>query len=249
MSEEQGAYSMTTTTPIAQTPMEMVATIVARGGDMAQLEKLLDLQERWERTEAKKAFVKAMAAFKADPPTIVKDKQANFGGGKGYSYANLAQVSAVVGKALSAHGLSASWKTDQDGTAIKVTCTLTHIEGHSESCSLSAAADTSGSKNAIQAIGSTKSYLEKYTLLAITGLAADDQDDDGNSATGSDEKKEKFDQWSLKLDDVYQAGSAEDLAEWWKTNGPQVKKDLPASMAAKIYNIMLANKRQLEVAK
>lgn len=234
MSEEQGPYSVTTTTPIAQTPMEMVATIVARGGDMAQLEKLLDLQDRWERNEAKKAFVKAMAAFKENPPTIVKDKQASFNGKPQYSFANLAQVSAVIGRALSAHGLSASWKTEQDGSAIKVTCVLTHVEGHSESCSLSAGADTSGSKNAIQAIGSTKSYLEKYTLLAITGLAADDQDDDGNTAGTTDEKKEKFDQWSLKLEDVYQAGVVDGIAAWWKSNKAEIIKDLGDAKAAAI---------------
>jgi hypothetical protein len=157
--------------------MSMLNMAVSQGADLDKLERLMALQERWEANEAKKAYVEAMAAFKSDPPTIIKNKEASFGGNKGYKYANLAQVAAVIGKALSKHGLSASWKTDQNGQ-IKVTCTITHVMGHSESCSLSAAADTSGSKNAIQAIGSTKSYLEKYTLLALAGLAADEQDDD-----------------------------------------------------------------------
>jgi hypothetical protein len=54
--------------------------------------------------------------------------------------------------------------------------------GHSESTSLSASPDTSGSKNAIQAIGSTVSYLQRYTILALTGLATEDMDDDGHAA-------------------------------------------------------------------
>ena len=62
---------------------------------------------------------------------------------------------------------------------MSVTCTLTHEQGHSESVTLSAPFDTSGSKNAIQAIGSTITYLERYTLLAITGLSASDMEDDG----------------------------------------------------------------------
>jgi hypothetical protein len=53
--------------------------------------------------------------------------------------------------------------------------------GHSESTSLTAAPDTSGSKNSIQAVGSTITYLERYTLLALTGLAAQGQDDDGQA--------------------------------------------------------------------
>ena len=39
--------------------------------------------------------------------------------------------------------------------------------------------DTGGAKNAIQARASTKSYLERYTLKAITGLSEQDDDDDG----------------------------------------------------------------------
>ena len=64
---------------------------------------------------------------------------------------------------------------------IKVTCTITHEMGHSESTSLSADPDTSGSKNPIQAIGSTISYLERYTILALCGLATSDIDKDAQS--------------------------------------------------------------------
>lgn len=42
--------------------------------------------------------------------------------------------------------------------------------------------DTSGSKNAIQAIGSTVTYLQRYTLLSGCGLAAASTDDDGRGA-------------------------------------------------------------------
>ena len=42
--------------------------------------------------------------------------------------------------------------------------------------------DDSGGKNPIQSIGSTITYLERYTILALTGLATKEQDDDGKSA-------------------------------------------------------------------
>ncbi len=89
------------------------------------------------------------------------------------------QVCAVVGGALAAHGLAYHWDTSQgnDGR-ITVACVITHQAGHSERVSLSGMPDTSGGKNAIQATGSTVTYLERYTLLAATGLAASGQDDD-----------------------------------------------------------------------
>ncbi len=44
---------------------------------------------------------------------------------------------------------------------------------------MEAPADTSGSKNMVQARGSTITYLERYTLCAILGIATADEDMDG----------------------------------------------------------------------
>ena len=182
------------------TPMGMLEIAVNRGADVGQLEKLLALQERWEANEARKAFVAALSAFKAEPPTVTKNKSANYGGGKAqYEYATLPQVVNVIAPALSKHGLSHRFSMQQSEGQIAVTCTLTHVMGHSETVTLSAPADTTGSKNAIQSIGSTVSYLERYTLLAITGLAAEGQDDDaGGIVVMIDEEQKKKLQDGLK---------------------------------------------------
>ena len=164
-------------------PAAIIEKAIAGNADLDKLEKLLELQERWERNEAKKAYVKAMADFKANAPEIEKDKPVSYGPGKAsYNYASLANVTKKVSSELSKHGLSASWSTTQKDKDVCVSCTITHIQGHSETTSLSAAPDTSGSKNSIQAIGSTISYLERYTLLAMLGLATHDQDDDGKNS-------------------------------------------------------------------
>lgn len=167
----------------AVTPMALLDKAVASGATVETLEGLLRLQERYEANEARKAFVRAMAAFKANPPTIVKSKNVSYGN-TSYSHANLADVAAVIGKAMSQHGLSFRWETSQQDQVIRVACIVSHEMGHSESISLEASPDSSGQKNSIQAVGSTVTYLERYTLLAITGLAAEDQDDDGIAAAG-----------------------------------------------------------------
>ena len=170
--------------PEGNSPAEMIRLAVTGRANLEQLEKLLALQEKYEANEARKAYHVAMAAFKANPPKIDKDKKVSFAtsvGKTSYNHASLANVTEKISAELSKHGLSASWITKQN-SAILVTCKITHIKGHSEETTLSAAADTSGSKNAIQAIGSTITYLERYTLLALTGLATFDQDDDGQSA-------------------------------------------------------------------
>ena len=163
-----------------KSPSQMIEMAVAGKADLEQLEKLLALQERWEANEARKAYHKAMAEFKANPPQINKDKKVGYktsAGTVGYSHASLYNVTEKINSELSKYGLSASWMTKQNGQII-VTCKITHSKGHSEETSLSAPADTTGSKNVIQAIGSTITYLERYTLLALTGLATFEQDND-----------------------------------------------------------------------
>lgn len=170
--------------PAQITPMMMLQRAVELNADLDKLEKLMALQERWEKNEARKAYVVALSAFKAAPPSIRKNKKAGFTSRRTdakteYEYLTLPQAVQVIAPALSTHGLSHNWSVAQGDNRIRVTCTLTHNMGHSESVTLEAPADDSGSKNAIQAIGSTVTYLERYSLLAITGLSANDMDDDG----------------------------------------------------------------------
>jgi len=208
MSEEQGTYGVkvidkripveeeTRIVPHSDNAFLTLFQIAAQKGyDPEFISKMMDLQKKNDEYEAKKAYVKAMADFKADPPKIDKDRKVSYKAGAGtteYTHASLSNVSEKINFGLSRHGLSASWTTTQTNGSVTVTCKITHSQGHSEETSLTASPDTSGSKNAIQAIGSTISYLERYTLLALTGLATSDMDDDGHGAEVkyiSDEQK------------------------------------------------------------
>lgn len=162
----------------AVTPAQMLQIAVEQNADLDKLEKLMELQERWDATNARKSYVAAISAFRSECPAIEKTRKAH-----NSMYAGLAESIEAIKDVLSRHGLSHSWATDQKDGLVTVTCTVTHVEGHHESTSLSAAPDTSGSKNSIQAIGSTVSYLQRYTLYALLGLASKDQDTDGNPDT------------------------------------------------------------------
>jgi len=167
------------------TPMGLLQVAMSQNADIDKLTKLMELQERWEANEARKAFNVAFSGFKAEAVTIVKNTKVKSGPLDGTKYANLFDVVDAVIPALSKHGLSHSWKLSKDDPAwMEVTCTIRHILGHSESVAMGAAPDTGPGRNAIQARGSAKSYLERYTLLAATGMAASDTDNDGNG-TGS----------------------------------------------------------------
>ena len=67
----------------ALTPPEMLARALSAGADITVLERLMNLQERWEAAQARKAFDAAMAAAKAEIPVIHKNKAVDFTSSKG----------------------------------------------------------------------------------------------------------------------------------------------------------------------
>ena len=146
------------------------------------LDRLLDVQARWDAMQARRAYTEAMTAFKAECPSVIgKDAVVSYSGTR-YTHATLGHVVATVTPMMSKHGLSASWETRQESAEVWVTCHITHERGHRESTTLHGPEDTSGKKNPIQQIGSSVSYLQRYTFLAALGLATADMDDDGRKA-------------------------------------------------------------------
>lgn len=174
--------------PIAG-PMAGALQMLQAGVSIEQMQGVMALQKEWEAQEARKAYVADMAAFKLDPPVILKTKGVGFtnkdGTFTGYKHATLGATSAAVVPALAKYGFSHNWEIAKVGGINKVTCKITHRLGHSEATSMEAAADQSGKKNAIQADSSAVAYLERYTLLAACGLAAEDIPDDDGQGGGN----------------------------------------------------------------
>lgn len=168
------------------TPVDLLSIAVEKGSDIEKLQQLWDLQLAWEKNEAKKAYHRAISEFKQESIKIIKNKKVSFKTEQGetsYNHASLDHVLEVTMPELAKHGLSHRWDIDQgDGGRISIKCILTHALGHAEYAHLSGSPDDSGKKNNIQRVASTVTYLERYTFLAITGLAAKDNDDDGKNS-------------------------------------------------------------------
>lgn len=212
----------------SKSPAELIAAAVSANTDLDKLEKLLQLQERWEANQARKAYHQAMAEFKLEIPVIKKDK---LNKQYGSMYCSLDNLVNTVTPVLSRHGLSASWDIKQNGI-IQVICRVTHVLGHSETSSMSAESDTSGSKNKIQQIKSTITYLKSVTFESICGTASTDanQEDDGNGygkseELASQEELDGLDEW------IMNAGSTRPkilnwlkVASWEELTKADVKK-------------------------
>lgn len=159
--------------------MELISR-AAESGSLEMVERMMDLRDRFEKSEARKDFDAAISAAKAEIPLIRKNRT----GHNNKTYADFSAIAAAIDPVLGRHGLSYRFTPQQADGKISVTCILSHRNGHSEDATLSAGADTSGSKNAIQALGSTLSYLKRYSLDLQLGLAVTDADDDDGHAAG-----------------------------------------------------------------
>jgi len=171
--------------------MEMLSQAVSNGASVEVLTKLMDLRDRWEAGEARKAFDAAVSSAKSDIPVIEK----NATGHNNRRYADFAQIARTIDPILAGYGLSYRFRAEQDEKLIRVTCVLSHKQGHSEEATLAGPSDTSGSKNAIQAIGSTLTYLQRYSLCQMLGLASSEDDDAGATGGGeviSDEQRDEI---------------------------------------------------------
>ncbi len=152
---------------------------------LERVEQAFVFYEKVQASQARRAFDAAMAAAKAEIPVIAKNRTVDFTSQKGrthYRHEDLAEIARTVDPILAKHGLSYRFRVTSDPSApVTVTCIISHADGYFEETTLSAGRDDSGGKNAIQSIGSSITYLQRYTLKAALGLAAA-TDDDGKAA-------------------------------------------------------------------
>lgn len=166
-------------------PAALMMQAAQSGMTPETIEKMMDLQLRFEAEQARRAYVDDFSKFAAERPSVFKNKQVGFeskrtGGSTNYKHETLDNLVDTVGPVLARHGFSHTWNTQQAGAKITVTCTLTHRLGHKESVTMESMPETSGTKNAIQQVASAITFLQRYTLRSVTGVATtDDYDDDG----------------------------------------------------------------------
>lgn len=159
----------------------IVAALTANGvpTDPRMLAEFLAVQKDWEANEARKAFAQALVALKRDLPAIIgHDSVVDFTSSKGrtyYTHTSLAGVMAAVTEHLSNHGFSLNWTpSTPDNNKITVVCRLTHSGGHFEEATLSGSADAGSGRNALQAVASSITYLQRYSALSLLGIATAD---------------------------------------------------------------------------
>ncbi len=149
--------------------------------DASKLEKLLTMYERIMARNAEMAFNAAFAQMQSEMPVITENGQIKVGNEVRSRYALFEDINDTVKPILKSHGFAITFKTRTVENGITVTAILMHKDGHREDTEMTLQADTSGSKNAVQGVGSSVSYAKRYGLLALLNITTRGEDDDGRA--------------------------------------------------------------------
>jgi len=176
------AVAMRPDAPAEATSMIQVIERVALNPhvDIDKMQRLLDMQERIMARTAKASYAAALSQLQPELPIVAERGSIKNGSGNVQSkYALWEDVVTAIVPVLARHGFSLSFRTANDDKGVTVTGVLSHSAGHSEETSLKLPIDTSGSKNAVQSVGSSTSYGKRYIAAALLNLRTGDIDDDG----------------------------------------------------------------------
>jgi hypothetical protein len=149
--------------------------------DVGKMEKLLDMQERIIKHHAAVAFNEAFAEMQGEMPVITKYGEIKVNGTVRSTYAKFEDINESVKPILQKYGFSVMFKSKTEPNSATVTGIIMHNMGHREETQMLLEADTSGSKNTVQSIGSSISYAKRYILCGLLNITTTDEDDDGQA--------------------------------------------------------------------
>jgi hypothetical protein len=220
-----------TSAAVAISPMQMLAHAVQQGVPLETIRELRQIQKEWEADEARKAYAKALAAMKATIPIeVFKRKKVDVPGGAKFKHAELCDVVDAAVEAMGKFGFVHSWKpTKQTDEFLEITCIITHELGHKEETTLRSGYDSSNPKmSALHRLGSTVTYLERYTLVAALGVAAKNMDDDGMAASkkppaDAPKAPEGYEDWHADMTALADEGF-ERLTKTWSDSNREFRR-------------------------
>ena len=156
-----------------------------------------------KRSESIANFAEAFAKFQAEVNDPKMDESTEYitksGKRINFKYASLKEIMKTVRPVLAKHGICIMQEPRMETNKVSITTTLLHSSG--EFIEFEPTIMTASSAMA-QEIGSAITYGRRYSISAVLGLGAED-DDDGNAAQDGVESKGKKTEDTTEHSGVY----------------------------------------------
>lgn len=168
---------------VKSTPAEMILAALTGGADLDKVEKLLEIQIKWEANEARKVFAASFANAQRDIGSVVKNKTNNQTKSK---YADLADVIDVAKPVYTKEGFSVIFYEGETTKTehIRIYADVLHSAGHKETYYLDVPMDGKGlqgnaNMTKIHGMASSVAYGRRYLMCMIWNIPT--SDNDGNT--------------------------------------------------------------------
>lgn len=152
--------------------------------DIEKMERLLAMHERLLAADSSKLYSIAMASAQSQMKRISADAVNTHTKSK---YASYAKLDSALRPIYSENGFALSFNTEESGKddVLRVTCRVSHTNGHSERFQIDMPADGKSAKGGdlmtkTHATGAAATYGMRYLLKMIFNVAVGEDDTDGN---------------------------------------------------------------------
>ncbi len=216
-------------------PLALLAVAVEKGIDANQIEKLVELQERFERNRAAEVFSEALTNFQAECPTVFKSRRADGGDKIQFAYASFDDVMRVAKPFLAKYRIAISFTTEVLDREVKVICRI-RVGAHYEDKQF-AVPIPAGKVNATQLAGQALSYCKRYCLCAALNIIVTDEDDDAASMVETISARQ-FSEMKDLIDRLANTDQAIDMARFLKFMGVTRIEDTTQANYAKAMDLL-----------
>lgn len=179
------ALTKPTDTPVAEYGDSILAIIAKAASDpnvdIDKMDRLLQMQERVQDRQAAADFADAMAKMQPELPVITANSEIKHNGKLIAKYATWDHIYSAIKPILSDYGFALVFRNTSTDTKETTTAVLMR-GGHEETNSVTLDRDTGGAKNSVQAVGSSRTYGQRYSACPLIGITIQGDDDDGHAA-------------------------------------------------------------------
>lgn len=205
--------------------------------DVSKMERLFALYSEMDNKRAERSFSDAMAEVQSKIPQIFRDRANEH---KHYRYTTLEELNKAIVPIYTEHGFGLSFGSAGGAPEgyYRITCHVSHRDGHSRDYEADLPTDMVGdkgapNKTAIQGFGSTMSYGRRYLTLLIFNVSTTD-DDDGEGGKGGEKITPEQESTLSKM----MADNGLDVATFLKWAKISTVSDLAAIHYGKAHNIL-----------
>jgi hypothetical protein len=153
--------------------------------DVAKLEALLRMQREVAADDAKAQFFRALHACQSEMPRVKKNGTIDLGEKDGKArgsipFSSWEDVDKFTRPIRERHGFSITFsQPEKTEKGLRFVATHRHVAGHADQNEITVPPDAGAGRNALQAVGSSNSYIKRYLTENFFNIVREGADDDG----------------------------------------------------------------------